>query len=300
MRNLVFFLFVFFFPFFSEAQNLQPGTRLDYISTPFFWMPPLFDQSIFSLEITGDTLVQGKTYLQVPEYFCNFANPTLIREEGSKVYYYLDGEDYLLYDYSLNPGDTLWQTYWNSSMYEPGYELTTYPLRVIDTLSALLGGVWRKVQYISYEGPTGPITNDIGGMFIEDFGSAYFFFPQDALCESILCLRAIYWPNGDSTMVDSLTNCFFISDTKEKDLLQKLTISPNPVQEVLHLVAEPALHSEAAVVIFDLYGREVYNGIFSEAEKGISTQTWPTGIYHLKVRDDGKVGTVRFVKVLSF
>lgn len=302
MKALVLpFLFLLLFigvPSFS--QTLQVGMRWEYLSFPFFIINPNDPLDTVSLEIAGDTLIQGKLYfkLETDVYPCNEYEPiTLIREEDSKVYHHFEGNDYLLYDYSLNPGDTLWQTFWNWD--NGGYQLSPYPLYIVDTMSVLLGGEWRKVQEVHFNLSSDTLTiyNDIGGLFIEGFGSSYFYFPKSGLCEFAACLRAIYWPNGDSTLVDSLTNCFLIDNTTERAATQTLSVSPNPVQDMLYLHPSQPLSPDAQVSVYDLYGREVYRGAFEAAEKGISTQSWPPGVYLLEVRN----GNYRQVlRVLNF
>ncbi|MFZ2900131.1 MAG: T9SS type A sorting domain-containing protein [Saprospiraceae bacterium] len=282
------------------GQTLQVGMRWEYLSFPFFIINPNDPLDTVSLEIAGDTLIQGKLYfkLETDVYPCNEYEPiTLIREEDSKVYHHFEGNDYLLYDYSLNPGDTLWQTFWNWD--NGGYQLSPYPLYIVDTMSVLLGGEWRKVQEVHFNLSSDTLTiyNDIGGLFIEGFGSSYFYFPKSGLCEFAACLRAIYWPNGDSTLVDSLTNCFLIDNTTERAATQTLSVSPNPVQDMLYLHPSQPLSPDAQVRVYDLYGREVYRGAFEAAEKGIATQSWPPGMYVLEVR----IGNYRQVlRVLNF
>ncbi|MDV7394853.1 T9SS type A sorting domain-containing protein, partial [Arthrospira platensis SPKY1] len=116
---------------------------------------------------------------------------------------------------------------------------------------------------------------------------------------SAICLRAVYWPTGDSTVVDSFTNCFIISSTSEAGAAQTLTLSPNPVQDMLYLQASQPLPSEAEVTVYDLHGRPVYRGAFAEAEKGIAAQSWPPGVYVLEVRDKSfqfSVFSVQFIR----
>jgi hypothetical protein len=282
------------------GQTLQVGMRWEYLSFPFFVInpnePPV---DTATLEIVGDTLIQGKEYFQLATntYPCNYEPTTLIREEGSRVYHHYEGEDYLLYDYSLNPGDTLWQAFWHNNNYNGDYDLTPYPLYITDTMSVLLGGEWRKVQYISYNLSTDTLTiyNDIGGLFIEGLGSAYFLYPISTLCEFANCLRAIYWPNGDSTLVDSLTNCLLIDNTTERAATQALSVSPNPVQDVLYLHPSQPLSPDSQVRVYDLYGREVYRGAFEAAEKGISTGAWPAGVYVAEIWDGKKRQIARVV-----
>jgi hypothetical protein len=301
MKALVlpFFFLLLFIGVPSFSQTLQVGMRWEYLSFPFFIINPNDPLDTVSLEIVGDTLIQGKLYfkLETDVYPCNEFEPiTLIREEGSRVYHHFEGNDYLLYDYSLNPGDTLWQTFWNWDSYNGGYQLVPYPLFIVDTMSTLLGGEWRKVQSISYNiYPGDTIVNDIGGLFIDGLGSDYFYFPKSALCEFAACLRAVYWPNGDSTLVDSLTNCFLIDNTTERAATQALSVSPNPVQDVLYLHPSQPLSPDAQVRVYDLYGREVYRGAFEAAEKGISTGAWPAGVYVAEIWDGKKRQIARVV-----
>jgi len=282
------------------AQTLQVGMRWEYLSFPFIIVNPNEPVGKIWLEIAGDSLIQGKEYFQLATntYPCNYEPTTLIREEGPRVYHHYEGEDYLLYDYSLNPGDTLWQTFWNINNYNGEYELMPYPLHITDTMSVLLGGAWRKVQYFSYNlSIDDNITNDIGGLFIEGLGSDYFLYPISGLCESFTCLRAVYWPNGDSTVVDSFTNCL-INSTTENASSQTLTLSPNPVQDMLYFHASQPLSPDAQVRVYDLYGRAVYRGLFSDAAQGISVTAWPAGVYVTEVWDGGKKSmTARVAKV---
>jgi hypothetical protein len=271
------------------AQTLEVGMRLEYIVTPLTWMPPLINQSMVSVEITGETMIQGEIWLQAQsDKPCIYDEPVLIREEGSRVYHYTNGGQYLLYDYSLIPGDTLWQTYpiWNALLSQ--YEMATYPIQIVDTSSIFLGGQWRKTQSIYYPSTLDYPHNDIGGPIIEGIGSPSYFFPVDLLCEAAICLRAIYWPNGDSTVVDTFTNCFIINSATEAAASQTLTLSPNPVQDMLYLHASQPLSPDAQVRVYDLYGRTVYRGLFSDAAQGISVAAWPAGVYVAEVWEGGR------------
>ena len=106
--TLVSLLFTLAFPALF-GQTLQVGMRWEYLVFPFFPGWPIVKSS---LEISGDTLIQGKVYFKLETDLnqSNYEPTTLIREDGPRVYHHYEGEDYLLYDYSLYPGDTLWQT----------------------------------------------------------------------------------------------------------------------------------------------------------------------------------------------
>ena len=51
------------------GQTLQVGMRWEYIETPILWMPPLINQRIISVEIVGDTVIQGEAWLQMQSEF---------------------------------------------------------------------------------------------------------------------------------------------------------------------------------------------------------------------------------------
>jgi hypothetical protein len=283
------------------GQTLQVGMRWEYLSFPFFVINPNDPLDTVSLEIAGDTLIQGTTYfkLQTELYPCNVEEPVLIREEGSRVYYYSNGEDYLLYDYSLNPGDTLWQTYEIANEYgPPQFLVTTYPLVIGDTVSMVLGGDWRKVQYLA---PTTPIPyfTDIGGTYIEGFGSNFYFFPRNALCETSTCLRAIYWPNGDSTLVDSLTHCFLIDNTAERAATQALTVSPNPASGELY-VHLPEARQGGRFCLHDALGREAlsFAATGGEATYIVSLDGLAPGWYVLVYEEEGRKGRRMMARVV--
>jgi hypothetical protein len=296
MKALVLpFLFLLLFigvPSFS--QTLQVGMRWEYLSFPFFIINPNDPLDTVSLEIVGDTLIQGKLYfkLETDVYPCNEYEPiTLIREEDSKVYHHFEGNDYLLYDYSLNPGDTLWQTFWNWD--NGGYQLSPYPLYIVDTMSVLLGGEWRKVQEVHFNLSSDTLTiyNDIGGLFIEGFGSSYFYFPKSGLCEFAACLRAIYWPNGDSTLVDSLTHCFLIDNTTERAATQALTVSPNPASGELY-VHLPEAGQGGRFRLYDALGRQALSFAATQGEATyiVSLEGLAAGWYVLVYEEEGGKG----------
>ncbi|MFZ2897314.1 MAG: T9SS type A sorting domain-containing protein [Saprospiraceae bacterium] len=299
MKALVLpFLFLLLFigvPSFS--QTLQVGMRLEYYSYSYPFIPPNFFIDTISLQITGDTVIQGTTWLQVQnelEAGC-FADydPVLIREEGLRVYHFTEGEARLLYDYALNPGDTLWQSYlcWNHDT--EMHELCTYPLVIGDTLSVWAGGAWRKMQRIDWAATSPPL--EMCDDMLEGFGSTRFFFPRYGLCEPNFCLRAVYWPNGDAEVVDTLVNCI-ISSVGEPEAGMKVRVWPNPVQDVLHLQASQPLPADAQVTVYDLHGRVVYRSTFAEAEKGISVTGWPVGVYLLEVKDGVSRQAARLVR----
>jgi hypothetical protein len=297
-RVLPFLFLLLFIGVPSFSQTLQVGMRLEYYAYSYPFTPPNFFIDTVSLSITGDTVIQGTTWLQVEselEGSCFYDyDPILIREEGSRVYHFTDGAGRLLYDYALNPGDTLWQSYlcWNHDT--EMHELCTYPLVIGDTLSVWAGGAWRKMQRIDWAATSSPPLEMCDDM-LEGFGSTRFFFPRYGLCEPNFCLHAIHEPNGDMEVVDTLVNCL-ISSLREPEVVLGMEVWPNPVQDMLYLQASQPLPAGAQVTVYDLHGRAVYRGTFAEAEKGISVTGWPVGVYLLEVKDGVRKQAARLVR----
>ncbi len=280
----------------SLSQTLQVGMRLEYYSYSYPFTPPNFFIDTISLRITGDTVIQGTSWLQVQheregDCYVDY-DPALIREEGSRVYHFTEGEARLLYDYALNPGDTLWQSYkcWNPDM--ELLELCTYPLVIGDTQQVWSGGAWRKMQRIDWAASSPPL--EMCDDMLEGFGSTRFFFPRYGLCEPNFCLHAIYWPNGDVEEVDSLVNCI-ISSVKDHEMVSGVNVWPNPVIDELNLQFFRPIHG--AIRIYDAMGRLHWSGVSNGApDQQIGLGNWPPGLYLLQLEEEGRRYTVKFVK----
>ncbi len=80
----------------------------------------------------------------------------------------------------------------------------------------------------------------------------------------------------------------------------EVSIFPNPAHDMLFLSSEVAVSPETLVYVFDSYGRQVFVGTFADAEKGISLQNWPAGLYCLDLRDKGRRFSRNFIRAGNF
>ena len=75
-------------------------------------------------------------------------------------------------------------------------------------------------------------------------------------------------------------------------------IGPNPVREILHIVARPGtelLPSDAATLtVVNVYGQIVYQGDVLDI---LDATSWPAGAYTIMLKDDGLTWTKSFVKL---
>jgi hypothetical protein len=96
-----------------------------------------------------------------------------------------------------------------------------------------------------------------------------------------------YWLHEYCVGTDA--DCGIISSAHAlPDAVSGLAAFPNPVRETLYLKSTAPLPPGAEVAVYDLYGRAVYRGLLSDAERGISVVNWPAGVYVAEVWDGGR------------
>jgi hypothetical protein len=177
------------------------------------------------------------------------------------------GEEQLLFDFSISPGDTTAHCLW--------YE--DYPWILDSTFISYKYGADRRTIYSEeywvfgkiYEG-IGSEAGLLGTLFYGEQPSEYYF--------SLV-----------NYCIGSDEDCGMISFTHALPITASgLAAFPNPIRETLYLKAMEPLPPGAELAVFDLYGRAVYRGLFSDAAQGISVAAWPAGVYVAEVWDGGK------------
>ncbi len=286
MKKMIFLSLLMFSSFFVSAQYFEVGMKWTYAHG--VGSPPVYYE-VHSIEITGDTLINGETWFTL-DGRCNCsAEIKMIRQEGQKVYYRWEDEKYLLYDYALVAGDSLQikfptpvtpESLWDISMIIDATEINNF------------GGSDFKVQEMSYVGNHFGV--DFGQKFIEGLGSLDFcLFPQDGLCEEGSYLRCITFADGSTIKFTDDPDCYIVG-TKDIEL-SGISLQPNPVFDFLK-IENPDNHS------FDL---QVFNqqGQLMFAQKGIrassqevTTKDWASGAYLVRLASAKAVFTRVIVK----
>lgn len=190
MKHRLPFLLALSFPISLLAQTWGPGTTWTYYQYEFF-EPPHTN----TIQIVQNVDVNGLPAFQVTgSCYCGQAS-VYLRKEGTKVYFFEHGEFYLLYDFSLNAGDTL-------KIYSPQVNCQGEVIRFpIDSISHFqtLDGQLLKVQHL------GTVEDNcalyFGEKIIENIGSDYCLFPQSGVCDPstgpLLCFETqagVYYP----------------------------------------------------------------------------------------------------------
>ena len=232
----------------------------------------------------GDTLVNGNTWkvLLEQEYassaFCDYG---YIREDtAAQKIYFMDNQfnpEVLLYDFSMQPGDSIHRTFYQTSgFYMDGW----YRLDSISTIT-INAGVRRlfylyntlsfyPLQWIESVGHPGDLAylyscNTNGGMLIGCF--------NDPISRDFCMLLTCFEHHQQKVYFDSCAHsqavnnwCFMYADScnywnicsslEENILISGFDIVPNPSNEPVMLLIESLQTMTARVAVFTLEGRK--------------------------------------------
>ncbi|MBP5983522.1 MAG: T9SS type A sorting domain-containing protein [Fluviicola sp.] len=280
--KLILFLLVFF-PFLLEAQSTSfPDSNVVFVNSfyqelPFGqigWPYQLMEVSNFCVD-GSDTLIGNNSYKKVircPEQVYHGA----YRSENRKVYFVPKDStnQYLLYDFSVEVGDTIPQVYFEH-FYGEGMFLPDYSIYYVDTIF-INGNPHKRINENWVEG-----IGNIQGFLLEP----YFNISQyrvELTCMSID--NAMYFPMQD------VTPCpldLAVSDV----ILPKIAISPNPTSDKLII---EGINDAAEINVINAQGKTVDFRRLSTHELAVSDLV--AGVYFVQVTQNKQSAIVKFVK----
>lgn len=291
MCRYLLFIFIFLFITVSNyGQDFAPvGAKWHYSYTEF--SSP--NQGYIMIESVKDTTILGKNAKKLNiTHFPPASSPINLQREiifsdSNKVYLFVYNQFRLLYDFNANQGDTIFVI----EPYYSGNNLDTLiPILVDSTKNELIGGVSKKVQYITSIEPSWYF----GSKIIKDIGSDNYLLPFFAAVDpSPGPIRCYY----DSLLSYQLVNdCEeIITSINEKSNLQKqVSVYPNPSHGIFN-IALPAIANEVQIEIYNLSGQQIEN-IFIKDKGIINLSKLPNGIYFVKVIHQHQVVTKKIVK----
>jgi len=215
--------------------------------------------------------------------------------DSGKVYHYRSGSFYLLYDFTLNPGDS-WQTIapYPSPFTISGNPPDTIVQIVVDSVSTItISGISKKVMYVHSNFNDWLFLNPI----IEDIGSAGGLFPfiYDWMDFEIPLLRCY----SDSILIydaepnypcDTLVN----KVNEATDFSTPIFITPNPADQNINLHI-PDDGKIERFVIYNEFGKMVYQHNLENSTKEIFTGSFPDGIYFARAFKKNEVTSIKIV-----
>ena len=261
------------------------------------------------LSLNGDTVIGTYTYSKIYRlgYFAEylFAQSPYTCPAGCQNYdpqfygsYYVGGlrqdiparkvyfhpseagaQDTLLYDFNLNVGDYLAESYNN--------HVATNQVSEID--SVLVGNEYHKRFWLNY-----PNAQENYAAIIEGIGSTYgllynlvppFEFRNELVCVKIGLLPV--YSNGE--MACSL------SEIKETEQNLTFSLVPNPVEDISVLRVDPEFEG-AKLIVFTETGKDIHRQQIVNQAVEIRKRDFQAGIYFFRiVNEKGQRGTGKFV-----
>jgi len=77
--------------------------------------------------------------------------------------------------------------------------------------------------------------------------------------------------------------------------IEEFTISPNPAKSSLNITLSDT-NDDLKLEVFDVLGKRIYKGLITKLEYSVNVSNWKKGVYLVRVSDDKKTQTKRFIK----
>ncbi len=235
-------------------------------------------------EVYGDTIINSVVYkaTSIPGYT---TGKTFVREDTAKnqVIILDDTNEYILYDYNLNIGDTIFYLYGNN-----------HYVSSIDSVQ--IDSVWHKVFY--FKGGTK------GGWpyaVVEGIGCIDgLLFPLDnySVVEAhfrVICFHhsgiksqitppILYGNYGISKSFSNTDSCY-VSITEPSDIKKTVKISPHPANATSKITL-PYTFTGGSIVIFNTMGQVVTEQtIYNQSKIPVDLLKLNTGLYYYNITD---------------
>lgn len=256
--------------------------------------------------VSGDTVVNGKDCrivdLVTKPTGISQGDRVLLSQEGDKVYYVVDTSFHLLYDFSMEAGDSLWIRYpLEFAMAFPawGDVPDTFGLFVVDSMwFTEINGQMRKTLYgmTSFENCDFPSCH-FEGEFIEGIGNLFWLLPHQIgvdfhdffglRCyedEELGLYKRVEYDCDDPEVPVVMVHVDRASASESFPI--RLILSPNPAREQMRLQLEGRIPEACRLEVSNLAGKVFYQAPLA-ASRGealhLSVAEWPGGLYVLQV-----------------
>lgn len=326
---------LFFIPISAKAQS----DTYEYVPIP--------DNAVWSVNMLkfktlGDTVINNKNYLKVywqieyspfefdinkASYLCALRNDTInkrvygVYKDSAEVmhfnkngniteYYSSDTTEFLLYDFSLEVGDTVSVAAFFDGEIPFNY-LVVYHFTCIlsnDSLITLNNNtIRRKIAVDMYHRSSGIITQ----YWIEGIGSTNGLFSPSAISEISIeapLKRLLCFSHNDELLLefpehdyDSISDdCYSIGDIssiKEYDIGSGMKLYPNPAQNILTIKIQDAdILFPCKLMIIDILGKELKRYSVNDSKTTLNISNLSPGVYVLKASTQEGIHIKKFVK----
>jgi hypothetical protein len=295
-QTILICLITFHFANPSIAQTIDPESewRVNYsrIDVTRDWY---YTYKYYRDFIDGDTLLNNIEYHKIyysgytyqgwigyPGWYSYYDHSFhgYLREENNRWYIFYENQDMLMFDFTLETGDTLNGFLASSSPYD---------IIVYDVDSIIIDGDYKKQLQLSMGG----LIN--AAYLIEGIGSTTGLFApiyQFEFSEQLVC----YARNGISLWGASTEICdLTVSVNENQENEGSCSVFPNPAKDFLILTI-PDGYGEVAFTIIDIVGGIVYKNSFeSPSINKINLTSCHSGIYLAISESKGLRQVVKFI-----
>jgi hypothetical protein len=235
-------------------------------------------EDYFTLQSTGDTLIEGLTFRKVGPHF--------LHQEGEKVWFRFDNALHLIYDFGVQVGDVRTFTFLQGNyLYDP----EEFKIVKIDTLYS--NGISLKRFFAE----TTSLIYFYEFIYVERSGSLDYLLNN--LLPSIQSVRLPWLRCYSDSTVNFVSpefisfnepNCYYqASSATEEPRVGLLSIAPNPLTGTTFTLRLPEQidSEELTLSITDLNGRTVYQQVLGHAVGAIEVALpdLPNGLYMVQV-----------------
>lgn len=245
----------------------------------------------------GDSVLNGETYFKV--YATDesgtivYDYPYLLRQDGEKIYLRLNGFDIdtLLYDFSLQPGDT-------ASVYNIFSSGTYGNVPVVDSVGTVMfGNESRKCIYFNTLSCNNLFSDTVKQLqWIEGMGSTDgLFIPYNGsyIVDGGMFLTC-FRENNEIKYGDTCNVVF--TGIQELDEDAQLILFPNPSNDIFRITLPSTIKSRVSLSVFDIAGKNIFSSI-EDAKQQITLdlREFPGGTYYVTLQS---AATFHFGKAL--
>ncbi len=191
--------------------------------------------------------------------------------------------EFLLYDFSLNKGDTMQNPYLQEDF-------------IIDTVYFITtsDGLTRKVLANNSQGSVSTFPNHDTAFLVEGLGTQFgiFDFPTPIFFEQgngLMCFK-------DSTFTDIVGNaCFSFANSTIKKSNLEIKIYPNPNSGIFNIDS----YERGTIEILNVLGDKIHEDQIKIGDNEMNLSSKPKGLYLLKIKNDKNVIVLNYKLTLN-
>jgi hypothetical protein len=307
MKKMV-FICLFFCSVFIYGQTSVyfpfPDSNAVWCDSSGFYQSPTMGCSVSTFFISGDTVISGKHHHKImqksqghyvtashycipsplPPFYDGYAGAMRQDSVLRKVYLIRRNEtaDSLLYDFSVNVGDTL-----RNYVIQLGS-----PMIVTDIDSVLIGVKYRK-RFIVSDG--GCVLN---GEIIEGIGSAtgLLEYMNNTGCGGEPAGKLYCFSQNNQTLYPFYgpsSGCALTLAVADLSQTEKFSVSPNPTSGIF--IIDPETEDKRELRVFDVNGKLLFKMKISGKTK-LDISDYDNGVYILSLRAEDKITYKKLIK----